>query len=133
MEDLSDFFELALSRKARWSNSMFSNLLTKLGDTPGISVDWDDGAGEDWAAAFKNRELIVSVCRVVPVIIIRNTDQVALSAMYDQSVLVTIVVEDFYAPIYSLDRVLIGKIFQRTYGPDELDGICAKDIAISTI
>jgi hypothetical protein len=110
MIDLTDYFVQANAHKSTWNEDTFIPLLKNIAATLQAKFDWDDGAGEYWAAVF-NDILSARICTVAPIALIHERCFEKINDICKDKGLTTVMIEDFDNPIYSLDKNIAMEIF----------------------
>jgi hypothetical protein len=115
MTDITSHLAAALAGTTQWSRESFIGLLESVAAAVNdASIDWDEGAGENWGRVLVGSEVMAIVFRLHPLMIVRST-------LHDYDVpagVVVLVVDDMSADVFSVDRNVAEKLAGRALSSD---------------
>ena len=115
MMDITTLLEKAVASTIVWSGETFIGLLHSLAaGVDGASIDWDEGAGENWGRLLVGDEVIAMVFRPRPLMVVRSP----LSEHDASAGVPVLAVEDMSAEVFSAERAVVERLVDRAISSD---------------
>lgn len=140
IRDITALLEQSGRGVSQWSEAKFTKLLEQARDLlKGSSIDWDDGAGEDWGRLIHGRGgVALAVNRLVPLAIVVTPADARLLTLLDESGVIPITTSDWERPEFSADPSVaerVFRVFRWPHSPDEIDmrALSANDLWWMTV
>ncbi len=111
----------AKAKASGWSKEKLIDVVNLILSLVGTGkLDWDIGAGEDWARILGEKETIAFIRVDFPLAIVREAYATTLRAALEKTGVVSIFVPDFERRLYELSMSELGNIFPRWHTEVEI-------------
>lgn len=120
MVDLTPFLLKAAQQDTNWSKNNLLHTLNQVVQTvPGAIIDWDEGAGEDWASILGPNRVLAIVRVDIPLAII-GTEMTRIKDIFERQAVVVICAADWQASEYGIDISALEKQLPGWNWPSEI-------------
>ncbi|MDO5067213.1 MAG: hypothetical protein Q4D96_08050 [Propionibacteriaceae bacterium] len=130
MINLGKLLTTAYNNRKNWGRHSSLSLAEHLAGDGRLSIDWDDGAGEDWLTLSRDREPHALLGAELPLLFTLDTEPTELPPG-----VTSIMLPSLTRPILCCDRAVLEHVFHRKFGALEFypAGFSAMDLAMTTI
>jgi len=136
MTDLTERLLTAASRGATHELGPLVDSLSEQVRGHGITVDWDDGAGEDWARVFDHSAFMAIIWRRGPFAIALTELPAPVATWLEKSGLDVLRVPSFDTPSFRLERSAVPVVMGADQWPEDevpLEGMSIRDLWWATV
>jgi hypothetical protein len=110
--DLTEQLLEASDRASDWSEQRLAGLATAIvSREPGLAVDWDAEAGEDWASVQRGERMVgILHARVPFALLVDGPDFEAVAALARREGMVVVESPGYLAPVFSIDTAMLSSM-----------------------